>query len=126
MGKPVFYVAHPVSGDPVANAYKTIAWVKWLTLNDTDRIYIAPWVAEVLAFANDIVDPAFYDRVLSDDEEVVKHLDGLLMVGGTISTGMRREMLAAFDAKVPVINWVQYRSPDEVPAGVTPRVTGHV
>lgn len=86
--KEVFYVAHPVSGDVKANIANVVAWIKWLTLHDPSRIYIAPWVAEVLSFEGEIVDEAFYARVLADDVTVLRKLNGILMVGGHISRGM--------------------------------------
>lgn len=87
--KEVFYVAHPVSGDIQANIDNVVAWIKWLTLNDPSRVYVAPWVAEVMAFKDmGELDPAFYDRVLQDDVTVLRKLDGILMVGGKISRGM--------------------------------------
>jgi hypothetical protein len=113
--KEVFYVAHPVTGDPVGNCWKAIGWIHWLTLNHPDRVYIAPWVAEVLAFSNENADAAFYDRVLSDDEEVVRHLDGILLVGGTISRGMMREADAALAAGKKIVDWHEYATPDDVP-----------
>lgn len=87
--KEVFYVAHPVSGDIKENVANVVAWIKWLTLNDPSRVYIAPWVAEVMAFEGaGEIDPGFYDRVLADDVTVVRKLNGVLMVGGKISRGM--------------------------------------
>ncbi len=106
--KQVIYVAHPVSGDVKGNCDKVVGWLRWLTANDPTRIYIAPWVGEVLAYLD--VDPLpvdLYDRVLSDDEEVVRGCDGICVTGvgdeGTYrrangflkSTGMTREVAAA-------------------------------
>lgn len=113
--KKVYYLAHPVSGNPTGNAYKAIEWIRWLTLNHPQKVFVAPWVAEVLAFAGEVIDPAFYDRVLSDDEEVVRHLDGILLVGGTISTGMARECDAALAAGKAIVDWHQYVAPSDVP-----------
>jgi hypothetical protein len=118
--KAVYYVAHPVSGDAVGNAHNAIAWVKWLTLNDPSRVYIAPWVAEVLAFADDIIEPEFYDRVLADDQDVVRHLDGVILVGGTVSKGMLLECDAAIEKGLRIIDWHQFRAPADVPAGLVP------
>jgi hypothetical protein len=120
--KEVYYLAHPVSGDPEGNAHKAIAWIHWLTLNDPDRVYIAPWVAEVLAFKADIgtLDRTFYDRVLADDQDVVRKLDGILLVGGTISYGMSLELDAALAAGKKVIDWHQFLVPAEVPKGLLP------
>lgn len=118
--KPVYYVAHPVTGDPEGNAYKAIAWIHWLTLNDPSRVYVAPWVAEVLAFARENAAPEFYARVLADDQDVVRHLDGVLMVGGKVSRGMALESDAARERSLPIIDWSRYSTPEEVPSGLTP------
>jgi hypothetical protein len=120
--KEVYYLAHPVTGDPEGNAYKAIAWIHWLTLADPDRIYVAPWVAEVLAFKSDIgkLDKSFYDRVLADDQEVVRHLDGVLLVGGAISYGMSLELDAAIAAGKKVIDWHMFKVPEDVPQGLLP------
>lgn len=120
MRKPVVYLAHPVTGDPRGNAMRAVAWIKWLTVKDPDVIYVAPWVAEVLAFAEDAVDPAFYDRVLTDDEDVVLRLDGLLMVGGRVSSGMARERTAARVTGRAVLDWSNYTTPSDVPHGLIP------
>lgn len=101
--KPIIYVAHPVSGDVRGNVDKVCEWLRWLTAADPSRIYIAPWVGEVIAhFDMDPIPAAFYDRVLSDDEEVVRKLDGILLSGGKMSTGMKRELAACWDEGKPV------------------------
>lgn len=96
--KEVYYVAHPVSGDPIGNAFKTINWIKHFTKRFPQYVFVAPWVAEVLAFANENSDKTFYDRVLEDDCHVVRRLDGIVLVGGRISDGMGRELKAAREA----------------------------
>lgn len=107
MSKPIIYVAHPVSGDAKANCDKVLRWLRWLTEVDPSRIYIAPWVGEVLAHLDmDPIPADFYDRVLSDDEEIVARLDGIMLTGigkgqycrpnGFMkSSGMTRELAAA-------------------------------
>lgn len=103
MSKPIIYVAHPVSGDVKANCDKVCQWLRWLTQVDPSRIYIAPWVGEVLAHLDlDPIPADFYDRVLSDDEEVVRKLDGIILTGGKMSTGMKRELAAAWSCGNPV------------------------
>lgn len=113
--KEVWYVAHPVSGDVKGNIQNVIRWIHWLTLNDPSRVYIAPWVAEVQAFDKDIggaePDAAFYDRVLADDCDVVRHLDGVLMVGGKTSRGMALERDAALAAGKQVVDLSHLRNP---------------
>lgn len=114
MSKKVFYVAHPVSGDPLGNCDKVCAWIKWLTLNVPEHIFIAPWVAEVRAFADENALPEFYDRVLADDQEVVRHCDGILLVGGKVSRGMQLELDAARATNKLIINVAGW---DRVPSG---------
>lgn len=120
MSKSTFYIAHPVSGDPVGNAQNVIAWTKWFVENDSSRIYVAPWVGEVLAYGNDHVikpgDP-FYERILKDDEVVARKLGNVALVGGSITPGMFREMKAVFDISGHVLNLWKYRSPADLPAG---------
>jgi hypothetical protein len=112
--KPIIYVAHPVSGDVKANCDKVLKWLRWLTAADPSRIYIAPWVGEVLAHLDmDPIPDTFYDRVLSDDEEVVRRLDGILLTGGRMSTGMKRELAAAFDARKQVFDMHHFETSDD-------------
>jgi hypothetical protein len=119
--KEVFYVAHPVSGDAEANAYRAIDWIRWLTTHDPTRVYVAPWVAEVLAFVDDgPINKDFYARVLEDDVEVVKRLDGILLVGGHISFGMTKEIDAALAKGKKLIDWSSFKTPADVPQGVVP------
>lgn len=118
--KEVWYVAHPVNGDPFVNALRAVAWIRFLTKRDPSRVYIAPWVAEVLAFMGHDMGPEFYDRILSDDEMVVSRLDGMLMVGGRVSYGMGRERAAAERHGVRVVDWTRYEVPDQVPDGMVP------
>lgn len=117
MSKPIIYVAHPVStGDAVANAHKAIRWVRWLSDKDPSRIYLAPWVAEVLGFAGQQVSPAFYRRVIDDDCEVVLRLDGVIGVGGEGWTnGMGQERATARAERLMVLDLTQYGEPDNCP-----------
>lgn len=127
MSKKILYVAHPVSGDPRGNCERAQKWLRWLTLNDPEVIYVAPWMPEVLAFMEveknktfSESHPDFWDRILTDDETVVRKLDGILLVGGRISPGMRRELNAALDEGKQVVDWHCYETPDEVPEGWLP------
>ena len=117
MGKQIIYVAHPVSGDVKANCDKVLQWLRWLTAADPSRIYIAPWVGEVLAHLDlDPIPDDFYDRVLSDDEEVVSRCDGILLVGGRMSTGMTRELAAARRADKAVFDMTGFSVADDARA----------
>lgn len=122
----VYYLAHPVRGatlDEVkANLANARAWLRWLFLRDPRRAYIAPWIAEVEAFmeTGQDADPEIVAKALQDDKEVVAMCDGLLMVGGRISSGMEEELGAAMAWNNDIVDWSQYRSPEDVPAGWCP------
>jgi hypothetical protein len=124
--KPIIYVAHPVTGDVKANCDKVLKWLRWLTEVDPTRIYIAPWVGEVLAHLDmDPIPADFYDRVLSDDEEVVARLDGILLTGIGLdgpyrrpngfmkSSGMTREVAACAMRGGAVFDMSRYASAEE-------------
>lgn len=120
--KEVWYVAHPVSGDWRGNCERVKEWVRWLIEADPTRVYVAPWVAEVEAWGDREVPSGFYDRVLADDCEVVRRLDGLVAVGGRWSTGMMREAECARANDIPVADWTRYELPGDVPSGARPEV----
>ena len=116
--KEIWYVAHPVSGDPIANCFKVVQWIKWFTENDPSRIYIAPWVPEVLAFPNTSgpSDPV-YERALANDEMIVMKLDGIVAVGGRMSVGMKREWDCAMANGKWCTDLTQYNTPNDLPEG---------
>lgn len=129
MGKPIIYVCHPVTGDVLANCVKVEGFLRWLTRIDPSRIYIAPWVGEVRAHLDlDPIPADFYDRVLSDDEEVVQRLDGVCLTGigdderylrpnGCMkSSGMTRELAATALKGGLVFDLRQYKTADEAEA----------
>lgn len=114
VAKQVWYVAHPVSGDAIGNVFKVIRWVKWLTEHDPTRVYIAPWVAEVLAYP--VASPEVYERALQGDEAVIAHLDGIIMVGDPAhrSTGIERERTKAMKTHKYVVDMRRYLTPEDV------------
>lgn len=113
--KPIIYVAAPVTGDPIGNAKRAIRWVRWFVEKDPTRIYIAPWVAEVLGFADETLAAGFYQRVLDDDIEVVSRLDGLVGVGGKWSGGMLQERVVPRVTRRPLLDMTKYLEPTDVP-----------
>lgn len=120
--KKVLYLAHPVSGDMLGNALRAVQWVKFFHTNHPYVIVIAPWVAEVLGFlGTDALPegstaPGAFDRVLPDDEEIVRHCDGVVGVGGRLSPGMVRERDAALAAGKSWTDMTRYARPEDVPA----------
>lgn len=99
MSRDVYYVAHPVTGDPLGNCEKAKAWLKLLIEADPNRAYIMPWVAEVEAM-HMVEDAALYERALIDDEEVASRCTGIILTGGKVTRGMLRELLACLKPDV--------------------------
>jgi hypothetical protein len=113
--KPIIYVAAPVSGDPVGNTQRAIRWVRWFVEKDPTRIYIAPWVAEVLGFASEALPAGFYQHVLDDDVEVVARCSGLVGVAGKWSGGMLQERVVPRVLRRPLLDMTRFLEPTDVP-----------
>lgn len=125
--RPVWYMAHPVSEDvdPTSPTFgerharhfrKNIdnakLWLAWLMENDRSRVYIAPWIVEVQLVDESLM-VTTYDEALLDDEEVVRRLDGIILVGGKITQGMARERVVNETRGNKEIDWSSYRTPWE-------------
>jgi hypothetical protein len=107
----VLYVAHPVrptetefasaeqsiSSLPTMtvainrNIKKAMAWLSWLRCSFPETTFIAPWIASTMAGADDS-DPQQREAGMADNFAVVERCDGIVLCGGRISSGMRREM----------------------------------
>lgn len=94
MSARLLYVAHPVAGDVPANIARALRWLKWLSDGDPSTTYIAPWIAALMA-GDDDSDPAARARGLEHDCRVVRRCDGIVLVGGRVSSGMAVEREAA-------------------------------
>lgn len=93
----VYYVAHPVSGDVEGNVRRALRWLRYLRARWPDVVFVMPWVAALLAGEDDR-DPAQRERGLRDCEVVAARCDGIVLCGGRISHGMRRELAAVVDS----------------------------
>ena len=74
-----------------ANLDRTMRWLSWLRRSFPGTTFIAPWIASVLAGADD-TDPAQRAAGIADACAVIERCDGIVLCGGRISDGMRREM----------------------------------
>lgn len=92
-GREVWYMAHPVAGDVAANLERAERWLAWLMRMNPDAAIVAPWIAGCRI--GDDADPAQRERGLLDCEAVAARCNGIVLVGGRVSTGMRREVRAA-------------------------------
>lgn len=84
------YVAHPVSGNVDANVRNTLRWLSWLMATEPGVAFVAPWIPCLLAGADDS-DPKQRERGMLDNLALVERCDGIVLVGGRVSTGMQRE-----------------------------------
>lgn len=74
-----------------ANLDRAMRWLSWLRRSFPETTFIAPWIASVLAGADD-ADPAQREAGFTDDCAVIERCDGIVLCGGRISEGMQREM----------------------------------
>jgi hypothetical protein len=103
----VYYMAHPVGGDVEGNLKRATAWLLWLMRSGPDHCFIAPWISQIQPGADDS-DPAQRERGLLDCEATVARCDGIVLVGGRVSAGMRRELEVAIvnDLEINNLTWL--------------------
>lgn len=115
MKRRVWYMAHPVAGDVAGNLARAHRWLRWLMDCCPDDAVIAPWIPGVVV--GDDSDPAQRQRGLLDCAATSARCDGVILVGGRVSTGMAIERDAAIAAGREVRDLTVLG--DEPPAGVT-------
>lgn len=92
----LLYLAHPVRGDVPGNLARARRWLRWLRTNaHPEAAIIAPWLLDIEVLGEDDGDPAQRERALQRCELVAQRCDVVVLVGGRISEGMRREAAAA-------------------------------
>jgi len=74
-----------------ANIHRAMRWLAWLRRSFPETTFIAPWIANILAYGDDAYIAAF-ERGGADACAVIERCDGIVLCGGRISDGMRKEM----------------------------------
>lgn len=112
------YLCHPVKGDGkpetiAANLARARRWYNFLSARWPLVALNANWIIEVER--GDECDAASREVGLQRDEAIARRMDGVVLVGGYVSTGMARERDAALAAGRLVIDLTFLG--DEPPAG---------
>lgn len=105
-GLTVLYVAHPL-GAPTkegiqANIARAKRWLRWLCDHDTRHAFAIPWLP--YAEALDDLIPEHRERGLRDGKEMIKRHDGIVLVGGRMSTGMVQDNAAMRERGRPCVD----------------------
>lgn len=101
---PIYRMEHPFA--PLRSTEDNLArakrWLRWLARTFTDIDTVAEWIpwVEVLDDSN----PIERARGLALGEEMAKRLDGLWLVGGRISNGMKMAITVAVEHKKTVFD----------------------
>lgn len=105
-GLSVLYVAHPVGAATVegiqANVARAKRWLRWLCDHDTRHAFSMPWLPYVEAL--DDSNPDDRKRGLRDQREMTKRHDGIVLVGGRLSSGMSGELTEMRDRGRPCVD----------------------
>lgn len=101
--KKVVYLCHPVGAESVvginANLARARRWLKAL-VDATDWSIVVSWMPYVEA-----LDEAGYrERGLADDLAVIERCNGVVLVGGRVSSGMALERDHALAVNLPVFD----------------------
>lgn len=95
MPRLIWYMAHPYGGSP-ENLARARRWLAYLQAELTDCAVIAPWIEQCEQRPDDDASPTLREAGLQWDEAIVRELcDGVILVGGRVTPGMRREAEAA-------------------------------
>ena len=104
MTNSIYRMEHPFKPQTSTedNLARAKRWLKWLARTFTDIDTVAEWIpwVEVL----DDTDPAERERGLALGEEMARRLDGLWLVGGRISNGMKMAVSIAVEHKKVVFD----------------------
>lgn len=73
-----------------ANLERAMRWLAWLRRSFPEVTFVAPWIAAIMSGEDDSA-PAQREAGLVDADAVIPRLDGIVLVGGRISSGMARE-----------------------------------
>lgn len=88
-------MAAPYGGNP-ANLERAKRWLAWLRADLPDDTVIAPWIEQCELNPDADANPALREQGLQWDEAIVRDLcDGVILVGGRVTPGMKREAEAA-------------------------------
>lgn len=96
LGEPrLLYVAHPVAGDLVGNLERARRWFTWLHSAFPADSFVAPWILLIeLSITRDHI-PTERARGMLHNERSLERCDGIVLVGGRLSEGMRHELAHA-------------------------------
>lgn len=113
----LIYMAHPVrpiEGETLAgNIERARARLRWCHERFPAWVVIAPWLAEIEAYGvTEDGERAQRAAGMARNLEVTRRCDGILLVGGRVSAGMRAELKAAMHAgkRVFDLTWPARRS----------------
>ena len=105
----IIYVMAPFGGIR-ENLDKAEAWCAFLS-SRFGALFVAPWVPLCRHWENNGINP---DRVLSLDCYAIRRCDGCIAIGGRWSPDMLHERVYANIVARPVIDAVQFRTPNEL------------
>ena len=85
----VVYMAHPVGDNPHANSLRSRRWLRWLHTERPEWVVIAPWLHDL-----EVLGHLDREAALIRCEAVAAVCHDVVLVGGEITEGMRREARA--------------------------------
>lgn len=115
----VWYLAHPVGAADRAGVAANLAragrWLAWLLAHEPDTAVTAPWLATMLAGVQDDCNPEHRARGMRDNLAVASAMDGIVLVGGRISSGMQSELdaVTAAGGCVSDLTWLGEEPPTD-------------
>jgi hypothetical protein len=118
----LIYLAHPVAGSVLENVACGRRWLLWAYHEMPADVVIAPWITdiEVLPLRDEHRDDREIGLVRC--ETVIAHCDAMILVGGRISSGMKREAQWAESLLIPVYDFTNLGPEPPADGAGDPRV----
>lgn len=87
--RPIVYLAHALGGDVEKNAERAQRWLRALMSAYPGVAFCCPWLPFI--FIGSDADHPYRERCLLDDVVIAARCDAIVLVGGTVSPGMKLE-----------------------------------
>lgn len=111
MTRELAFLSHPISGNILRNLESVCRWLSFLRRRSPNVTIIAPYLGPLWIGLEDDSDPIAREAGLVDCETTVAHCDGVILCGGRISDGMRRELTVATDSGLWVSDLTEFCEP---------------
>lgn len=105
----IWFMSAPVAGDIDRNLARARRWLRWLWEAHPGVVVVCPWLHDIEALPMRDDHPEEREASIKRCEAVARICDAVVLVGGRVTEGMRRE--AAVAKEVIDLTWLGAEPP---------------